>query len=128
MAHVLGAKLSPIMQQCIQDCKECGAVCQETISYCLQMGGRHVEPTHFKLMMDCAEICQISENYMLRDSAFSATICAVCAEVCARCADSCSQFTGDATMQNCAEVCRRCSTSCQRMVESVKQPAAATAL
>lgn len=128
MPHIPGASLSPAVQQCIQDCHECGSTCQETISYCLRMGGRHVELSHMKLMIDCAEICRVSENYMLRDSAFSAAICAVCAEVCQRCAESCAQFTGDTMMQDCAEVCRRCSASCQRMVESVKEPAAAGAI
>jgi hypothetical protein len=111
------------VQQCIKDCTACGSVCQETINYCLQVGGRHVEQSHLRLMMDCAEICQASQNYMLRRSDYSAPLCRVCADVCRDCADSCSRFAGDTMMQDCAEVCRRCAASCQRMVEALREKA-----
>lgn len=127
MPHTPGQSLPPEVQLCIKDCTECGNICEETISYCLQQGGRHVEPHHMKLLIDCAEICRASQNFMLRNSTFSAAICTVCGDVCTQCADSCAQFTGDTMMQDCAEVCRRCASSCQRMVESMRAKAGAFA-
>jgi hypothetical protein len=85
--------------------------------YCLEQGGAHADAEHIRLMLDCAEICQTSANFMLRGSDLHPLTCEVCAEICAECADDCDGFDGDARMQNCAKVCRRCSETCQTMAE-----------
>lgn len=103
------------LQQCIQNCLDCSRICTETISYCHEQGGKHTVPAHIKLMLDCAEICQLSAHFMLRGSGFHTQTCAVCAEVCNACAESCEQFGDDAKMNNCADICRRCASSCREM-------------
>ena len=103
------------MRECIRECQRCHDICTETISHCLQMGGDHAEPRHIRLLMDCAEICQTSANFMLRGSDLHASVCEVCATICERCAEDCERFTDDKLMQACAEVCRSCARSCQEM-------------
>jgi len=103
------------VQECIDACVECASVCNETLAHCLQEGGRHVEPSHIKLLIGCAEICQVSGNFMLRGSPLSRQVCQVCAEVCERCAESCGGFNGDNQMRRCAEMCRKCAEICQQM-------------
>lgn len=103
------------MQDCIQACQACHNICVETTQHCLQMGGEHTRPEHIRLMLDCAEICQTSANFMLRGSALHAYTCGACAEVCERCAQDCARFTDDPTMQRCAEACRSCARSCRDM-------------
>ena len=115
MHHSSGSAMSEDMQQCIQSCMECHRICLETVAYCLQMGGPHAEVSHIRTLLDCAEICQTSANFMIRGSELHGRTCAVCAEVCERCAQSCAQMGDDAQMQACADVCRRCAESCQRM-------------
>jgi hypothetical protein len=105
------------MQICIQDCLDCHSLCLETITYCLQQGGWHANLPHIRLLLDCAEICQTSANFMLRGSAFREYTCDICAEICAECAEECGQFSGDEQMQACADMCRRCALSCQEMAE-----------
>ena len=57
------------MEECIQNCLDCHHVCLEmAMNHCLETGGKHVEPAHFRLMMNCAEICQTSANFMLSGS------------------------------------------------------------
>jgi len=109
--HQMGAE----MQQCINECLACHALCLETITYCVQKGGKHVEQSHLQLLTDCAEACQVSANFMCRGSELHGRYCAVCAEVCNRCAESCDKFGDDEQMKACAEACRRCAESCQRM-------------
>jgi hypothetical protein len=47
-------------QDCIEDCLRCYRVCFEmAMTHCLEHGGRHVEPGHFRIMMACAEICRL---------------------------------------------------------------------
>lgn len=115
MPHAPGHQMSEEMQQCVQACLDCHRICLETVTYCLQMGGEHADPAHIRLLLDCAEICQTSANFMLRGSELHGPTCAVCAEVCERCAQSCERMGDDAQMKACAEVCRRCAESCTRM-------------
>jgi hypothetical protein len=110
-----GRQVSAEMQECIQNCLDCHAICVETATYCVQMGGKHAEPTHVRLLMDCAQICATSADFMLRQSELHGHACAVCAEVCERCAQSCEEMGDDAQMRACAEMCRRCAESCRRM-------------
>jgi hypothetical protein len=114
MAHQ-AMHASAEMQQCIQNCLDCHSVCLSTITHCLQMGGQHAEPHHIGLMMDCAEICQTSANFMLRDSRLHTLTCGVCAQVCEQCAQDCERFTDDESMQQCAQMCRQCAQSCRQM-------------
>ena len=110
---MLRTPLSAEMQHCIQQCQNCHAVCvSEASAHCLERGGKHVEPEHFRTMLDCAEICQTSANFMLRNSNLHIHTCRACAEVCEACARSCEQV-GD--MQGCVEACRRCAESCRKM-------------
>jgi hypothetical protein len=103
------------MQQCIQNCLDCHRICLETVAHCLQQGGKHADPAHIRLLLDCAEICQTSANFMIRGSNLHGRTCAVCAEICDKCADDCDQFGNDSLMKSCAEACRRCAESCRQM-------------
>ena len=107
------------MQNCIDACQTCHMTClQMAATHCLEMGGAHVEPAHMRLMLDCAEICQTSANFMLRGSPLHARVCSVCAEACERCAQECEQMAnGDQQMLACAEQCRRCAESCRQMAQ-----------
>lgn len=108
-------EMSAEMETCIENCTECHNICEETMAYCLQMGGKHVEAAHMLAMRDCAEACTASANFMLRDSELHPDMCGVCAEACDRCAQSCDQFGDDPQMKACAEMCRECAESCREM-------------
>ncbi|MBN8555450.1 MAG: four-helix bundle copper-binding protein [Deltaproteobacteria bacterium] len=110
MSHI-----SRELKDCIDNCTTCHDVCAETIQYCLEKGGKHAEAKHIRLLIDCAEICQTSANYMLRGSDLHPETCRTCAIVCDQCAESCEQMTGDAEMKCCADICRKCADSCHRM-------------
>ena len=106
-------RLPDQLRSCIADCQQCAATClSDAITHCLAVGGRHIEPRHFKLMLDCAEICQTAANFMARNSDHHVHLCKECAEICRACAASCEEL-GD--MQECVEACRRCAESCEQM-------------
>ncbi len=117
MINHSGHSMSTDMQACIQECLSCHSVCLATVTHCLQMGGEHAEAAHIGLLLDCAEICQTSANFMLRSSNFHTRTCALCAEICEQCAADCERFGDDAQMKACAENCRRCAESCRRMAQ-----------
>lgn len=82
------------------------------MNHCLDAGGKHVEPEHFRIMMSCAEICRTSAHFMLIESGHHKHVCRECAEICEDCARSCEHVGG---MQDCVDACRRCAESCQKM-------------
>lgn len=104
------------MQRCIDNCNTCHDVCLETISHCLQMGGKHAEASHIRLLMDCVQICHTSADFMIRGSEFHTRTCGVCAEICEACARDCERIDpNDQHMQRCAQICRECAQSCREM-------------
>src|SRR5689334_4182526 len=106
MSAQLSRQTDQSMQECIRSCTECHRVCQETVTYCLQRGGKYAEGRHVRLLLDCAEICQTSANFMIRGSNLHARTCGLCAEVCERCTIDCEQMDNDEQMRKCAEACR----------------------
>ena len=115
MTHHSSANRSAAMNQCIENCTGCHAICLETMSYCLTKGGAHAAAEHIALLASCADICSTCAAAMLRGSPASNAICGACAEVCRQCAESCERFPDDAQMKSCAESCRRCVESCTAM-------------
>jgi hypothetical protein len=106
------------MQRCIALCRECHDVCLRTVTHCLQKGGRHAEPSHIRLLLDCAQICDTSADFMIRGSDLHATTCGACAEVCDGCAEDCQRLANeddDEMMRRCAKVCRNCAEMCHQM-------------
>ena len=86
---------TPELQACIVDCLECYSVCkQAAMNHCLEAGGRQIDPRHFRLLTDCAEICRTAADFMLVSSAFYPKLCGLCAEVCEACAQSCEDIGG----------------------------------
>lgn len=104
------------MQKCIQLCRDCHAMCTQTIAHCLMVGGRHAAPEHIRLFLDCAQMCTTTVDYMLRGSVFHDRICGLCADLCTQCGKDCEQVAGsDQTIKQCIEMCRKCAESCERM-------------
>ena len=100
-------------QACMDVCSQCHQTClHAAMQYALPAGGKHVDPDHFRLLMNCAEICQTSANFQLSDSVFCAPVCRVCAEICEACAKSCEEV-GD--MDDCIQACRECAACCRGM-------------
>ncbi|MGH7518656.1 MAG: four-helix bundle copper-binding protein [Gemmatimonadales bacterium] len=117
MAHqTTSPQISREMQECIEECLRCHGICLQTVSHCLELGGKHADPAHIGLLLDCAEICQTSANVMLRNSDRHQLTCRVCADICRACAEDCERIAGDdKMMKQCADECRRCQQSCELM-------------
>ena len=105
--------LSAEMRACIEECLRCHKTCLSiAMNHCLTVGGKHVEPQHFKLMMACAESCQASANQMIIGTEHHRQMCGVCAAICTACAESC-EAVGD--MEECVRQCRACAENCRKM-------------
>lgn len=104
------------MDKCIRICQDCHALCTKMIEHCLMLGGKHAAPDHIRLMIDCAQLCETTAQYLIRGSSLHGRMCGLCAEACRQCADNCQQLAGDDQMvKQCVELCRSCAGSCERM-------------
>jgi hypothetical protein len=114
------------MRRCIDECSSCHDICLECVTHCLSLGGKHADASHIRTLLDCADICATSADFMLRGSEMHASVCGVCAEACERCAESCGRMPDDDMMRRCAEECRRCAESCRQMAGAHGRAASAT--
>lgn len=104
------------LEMCIIICNECAKVCSSTLNYCLRMDEQHVEPSHIKTLVACAEICSLNAIWMSRDFELHTKLCQACADICEFCASSCERIDGnDRIMNECVDICQRCAESCLRM-------------
>lgn len=104
---------SPQMNECIEACLDCYRICLDTASgHCLEEGGAHVEPKHYRLMLACVETCRTSAHVMLLDTPLHRETCNACAKICDACAESCRELDG---MEKCVEACERCAALCREM-------------
>lgn len=104
------------LKECITQCWDCRHICQETFfTHCLEAGGKHTQPEHVRLMVDCMQACQLAADMMTRHSPVHLAACIACAEICEACAASCEKLADNPYMQQCAEACRRCAETCRRM-------------
>jgi hypothetical protein len=100
-------------QSCMEICTQCHQTLMHTaMQYCLPIGGNHVDPEHFRLMMNCAEMCQTAANFQLSDSKYCRQVSSLTAEICEECAASCEKL-GD--MDDCVLACRQCALCCRGM-------------
>jgi hypothetical protein len=108
--------ISDEVKECIQNCLDCFKTCTETAVRCQKIGKKHAENEHLNLMADCARICNLNADFMLRNSSYYPQTCGITADICGECADSCDRFEDD-FMKECASVCRRCAESCREMAK-----------
>jgi hypothetical protein len=102
------------VERCISECMACHVVCLRTATQPgLELGGKHTEARHFRLMLDCAQICQTTADFLLRGSAVCDIVCGTCALVCEACARSCDE-TGD--LEECLWAARCCAESCRSLM------------
>ena len=109
-------KMSNLMRQCLENCQDCHRICTETVAHVLHGGGHHAESKHLVALLDCAQMCGLSVDFMARQSPHHTHICRECAEICSDCATLCETHSdADGQMKRCADACRRCANTCEEM-------------
>ncbi|MCK9875278.1 four-helix bundle copper-binding protein [Frankia sp. AgPm24] len=108
-------KISETMRKAIDECMSCSTLCEETISYCMDMPGSMMDAADLRLMMDCAAITRTCADMMCRMSPMRADMCAMCARICGATADMCEKMPRDAQLTRLARACRSCMDSCTAM-------------
>jgi hypothetical protein len=108
-------QIDEAMRECIANCSDCHDICTATAAYCLEKGGDLAAPALVRVLLDCAQACDISRDFMLRGSPLYPGYCRGCAHACGSCASACERFPDDEVLRACAGICRRCMESCRAM-------------
>jgi hypothetical protein len=106
------------LQSCIEACLNCHAACTMAVQHCLSEGGEKADIDLVGVLLDCAEICQTSANFMLRGSPYHQAVCAACAELCRACEEACRSVSDDEQLAECAEMCASCAEHCDHMANA----------
>lgn len=101
-------------QKCIDICNRCAQACYECFRACLNEPDIAPRKDCIALLVECAEMCQMSAAHMAMNAQFAKDHCRVCATVCEKCAADCAMFQDDHCPE-CAAICRECAAECHRM-------------
>lgn len=105
-----------MFDECIDKCLASSRRCLETATYVIGQDHTSASSQRIVVLLDCAELCQVTANSMLRKSSQHALLCDACARLCENCAAACLEQGSDAVMRTCAETCRDCAQSCRDTV------------
>ena len=101
----------------LADLCQCQESCMSWAMYSLKEGGDFAKLEHVRWLLDCADICSLAKNFLIRDSEYAGDILSICSYICDDCAESCETFFEDKMMKDCAMVCRNCGESCRDAIE-----------
>ncbi len=96
------------MDATLHACEDAHDALVHAVHDCLKKGGRHAEPGHIGIMLDCAQICHTAHDFILRHSSQHQVTCRACEEICNACAKSCDAV-GHADL---SELCRKAASAC----------------
>lgn len=101
-------------QTCIDECNRCAQACYECFKACINEPDIQARKNCICMLIECAQMCQMSSGMMAMDGQFSKQHCQLCATVCDKCAQECDMFKDDHCKQ-CADECRTCADECRKM-------------
>lgn len=108
-----------ILQECIQQCRECAQVCNRTSWHAYRQAGGNPQMQRVQqLAGDCQAFCDLAARMIERNSPLMVDSCQACENACTQCAEACEQAgLQDQQLAACARKCRQCADACKRMVE-----------
>lgn len=104
--------MEQMFQNCITSCEKCQAACLRAITQGLETGGEYSRLEHIRLLLDCAESCQVSANFLLRGSPSAGYFCSVGARLCDRYVRDYKRLSG---LEACVAACEKAAALCRQM-------------
>ncbi|MFC4426671.1 four-helix bundle copper-binding protein [Deinococcus navajonensis] len=104
------------MQECLDACLRCLKACENCAAACLTEPEIAGLRSCIRLDRDCADVCALTAQLLMRGSDLHPDACLLCAVACARCAAECEKHARHHEhCRVCAEACRACETICRQM-------------
>lgn len=112
--------LEPNVKAAAEACWSARHACQRALfGFQLGEGGDHAALAHVRLLIDTIEICQTAADFLTRNSAYQAEICAVTAALCDACAQSCRDLE-DHRLADCIDACENCAEFCSEIASDLE--------
>lgn len=102
-------------EQLVKTINHCKVTCDKMIPYLLQLRDVHTRTTQIRLLMDCADICDLASRMLSQNSYVSKEVISLCAYICELCGRECAKFQ-DTMSQHCSQTCLNCARDCQAYV------------
>lgn len=106
------SRMEQMVQDCITSCEKCRAACIRAITHSLEVGAEHARQEHIRLLLDCADVCQVSANFLLRGSPSAGYFCSIGGRLCDRYV---REYKGLCGLEECVAACETAAALCHRM-------------
>ena len=73
-------------QTCIDECNRCAQACYECFKACLNESDVKARKNCISILVECAQMCQMSSSLMSMNGQFIKEHCKLCATICDKCA------------------------------------------
>lgn len=110
----IATNLADKYQACIDKCNSCTQTCYECYKACLNEPDVNARKNCIGMLIECAQMCQMSTSLMSMDGQFIKEHCTLCATICDKCAAECDMFQNDHCTK-CATECYACAEECKKM-------------
>jgi len=100
--------------------KNCSIYCNNCLSSCLKGYNYQNIESCIKICIDCISICNVSSDFLARNSLYSRHIMRECVEICTACAEECELHSNtDDSCNECAVACRECIEECKMFMNQL---------
>jgi hypothetical protein len=107
--------LSPEDQKAAVDCTNAHNIALQTFHYCQTMGGGFVDPENLNVLQDCAELCELMDSFILRQSRLKADLSELCFRACDACVKLAEKFSSDEQMKTLFQYAKIASESVKKV-------------
>ena len=92
-------ELDPSEQQAAVDCTNAHNIALQTFHYCEAMGGNFSDPENLNVLQDCADLCELMDSFILRQSRLKADLSELCFRACDSAVKLAEKFSSDDQMK-----------------------------
>lgn len=103
----------PETRACIEAFQTCEQLCLRTLPFVCNEISRPLQADLVRVILDCAEMCRLAANFLVRDSEHYIRVCREASEICGDLATHCEAVEGLGGLHS---VCDECVAACRMLV------------
>ena len=101
--------------KCITDCSNARIVCLQTERYGLTNDDRMADAELMSALHDCVDLCEATENALIRESSLVGEIAKLCQKACQETVKISEQFKDDQQIKTLSQYLNQCAESCDEV-------------
>ncbi len=108
-------KINPLYQKVAIDCTNAHNVSLQTLHYCESLGGKFADAESLNVLEDCADICGLMEDLLIRQSDLAPALVPVCIRACEACIKLAELLPEDSQLRALLEYSKVASLSLKKI-------------